>query len=324
MADRGRPAGPLLPGLVLLALLVMGAVAAPVLAPHDPTAQPDPAAARHRPPGTRMVLVRLGDGRSLLADAVRHTPQGLTYLRLGSWTEIPASALAEHSAISRRTFVLGTDRYGRDLASRLIWASRVSLRVSVLAVALSLLVGTALGTVAGLSGGWTDGCIMRGVDGLLAFPRLFLVLALAAMWQADELTLVLVLGSTGWMEVARLVRGEVMSLKGRDYVLAARASGVPSSRLLLSHLVPAALPPVLVLAALRVGDVILTEAALSFLGFGVQPPDPSWGNIIADGQDALVSAWWVAAFPGVAIVLTVLGFNLVAEGLGRRLDPGPG
>jgi peptide/nickel transport system permease protein len=219
------------------------------------------------------------------------------------------------------SFPLGTDRYARDLASRLLLGARVSLRIGALAVLLALLLGVAVGAAAGLGPRWLDGLLTRLVDALLAFPRLFLVLALAALAGGGETLVVTVLALTGWMEVARLVRAELRRLRGQDFVLAARAVGVPPPRLLLRHLLPLALAPVLATAALRLGDALLAEAALSWLGFGVQPPQASWGSLLAEAQASLPQAWWVAAFPGLAITLAVLAAALLAEGLQERLEP---
>jgi peptide/nickel transport system permease protein len=311
-------------GALLVGLLVTLALGAPLLAPHDPWLPHDPAAGRHLPPGSVRWAIARADGTLLLAEAVEHRPGEVRFLRLGQWQTLPAEPVldgASEGVADRLRFPLGTDRYGRDLASRLLHGGRVSLTVALAALALAATLGILVGAVAGLSRRRLDALLMRGVDALLAFPRLFLVLVVSALWQGGEWMVVLVLGGTAWMEVARLVRGELLRLRGQDFVLAARAAGVGSARLVRRHLLPLALPPVLVHAALLVGDLILVEAALSFLGFGVAPPRPSWGNIIADGQDVLATAWWVSAFPGLAIAATVLGFHLLADGLRDLLDP---
>jgi peptide/nickel transport system permease protein len=268
--------------------------------------------------------VELRDGRWLLADAIEPVDGGWELERLGTRRLVAPADLAEaRSGDPVRTlfFPLGTDKLGRDLWSRIVFGARISLAIGLLATAISLLVGVLVGTAAALGGRWLDAILMRLVDALLMFPRLFLVLALTALTGAHFWIVVLVLGLTGWMSVSRLVRAELRQLREAEYVLAARAIGQHPLRILTRHMLPAALSPVLVEISLRVGTVILVEAALSFLGLGVQPPTPSWGNIIADGVDALGSAWWVTTFPGLAISAVVIAFNMLGDGLRDRLDP---
>ncbi|MCZ7649900.1 MAG: ABC transporter permease [Thermoanaerobaculia bacterium] len=312
-------------GAGLAALLVLAALAGPLLLPHHPDAQLDPVAARHLPPGSRGVLVTLADGRTLVGERSEALPGGgIELLRLGQRVRLSPAELASAGDLpSTRAvrFPLGTDRFGRDLAARLLAGARVSLAVGLAAVGVALTLGVAAGSAAALGGPWVDGAVMRTADALLAFPRLFLALAAAAFLGPGLPTAIAILGATGWMGVARLVRAELLSLEGREFALAARASGLPGYRVYLRHLLPNALTPVFVDAALRLGDTILVEASLSFLGLGIQPPQASWGNLIADGRDALGTAWWVAALPGAALVVTVLAFNLLGEGLRDALDP---
>ncbi len=324
-AARLRRAQPLLvAGAGLAALLVLAALAAPIVAPYDPSEQLDAAAARHRPPGTRLAAVRLADGRWRLAERVERVGGELRYERLGRVETVPAAAVANLTAdgvADQRLFLLGSDRFGRDLLSRILYGARVSLAVGSLALLLALSLGIAVGSAAALGGPLIDAVLMRAVDAMLAFPTLLLALALAALTRASSWTLVAILAATGWMGVSRLVRAELLGLARRDFVLAARAGGQRPLALFFRHLLPNALTPVTVDASLRIGDLILVEAALSFLGLGLQPPTPSWGGMVADGRDVLGIAWWVSAFPGAAIALAVVAFNLLGDGLRDALDP---
>ncbi len=311
-------------GAGLLALMGLATLAAPLLAPHDPTAMVDPAAARHRPPGTRLLAVRLDDGEWRLADEVEVGPERVRLRRRGEWLELPRQRVANLEGGRIRDhwrFPLGTDRLGRDLLSRILYGGRVSLLIGLFAGATALGLGLAVGGAAGLSRGWLDAVLMRSADALLCFPRLFLLLGVAGLFDLSTVTLTLILGATSWMGAARLVRAEVRVARQRGFVAAARATGTPPLRVLLRHLLPAALTPVIVDTALGIGDLILIEAALSYLGFGVQPPLPSWGNLVADGGGALLSPWWVTTFPGAALALTVIGLNLLGDGLRDRRDP---
>jgi len=220
-----------------------------------------------------------------------------------------------------RVHFFGTDDLGRDVFSRVLYGTRVSLTVGILAVLISVLVGTSIGLLSGYLGGWWDGVLMRSVDVLLCFPVIFLILMAVAFLEPSINNVMIIIGLTSWMGLSRLVRGEVLSLKERDFIQAAKALGVPSRRILIVHLLPNAISPIVVSATLGVGGAILTEAALSFLGLGVQPPMPSWGNILTVGKDYMHIAWWLSIFPGLAILVTVLAFNLLGEGLRDVLDP---
>jgi len=216
---------------------------------------------------------------------------------------------------------LGTDGFGRDVLSRVIWGSRVSLEIGLAATALALVVGTAVGSVAGYFGGTADTAIMRAADVFLSVPALFLILIVVALFGASLANTALVIALVTWAPVARIVRSECLSLRNRDFVHAAAALGAGHARILGRHLLVNALPVVIVQASLLLGQTILIESGLSYLGLGAQPPLPSWGNMVVDGRQFLASAWWIATFPGLAIFVTVLGFNLFGDGLRDASDP---
>ncbi|TIH19284.1 ABC transporter permease [Marinifilum sp. JC120] len=219
------------------------------------------------------------------------------------------------------THLFGTDALGRDVFSRMLYGGRVSLWVGFVAVGISTAIGLALGLAAGYFGGLVDEIIMRGVDVMLCFPSFFLILAVIAFLEPGLTNIMIVIGFTSWMGVARLVRAETLSLRKRDFVLASRLAGAGPTRIMLTHILPNAITPVLVSATLGVAGAILVESSLSFLGLGVQPPEPSWGNLLMDGKEVLEIAPWLSIFPGMAILLTVLGYNLLGEALRDILDP---
>lgn len=261
--------------LLLLAVLLAGAIALPMLAASDPRAMGDVLAQRFLPPMT--------------TDA-----HGVFHL-------------------------LGTDRFGRDILTRTMLAARISLVIGVLGSSLAGAAGIAIGALAAWRGGFIDRLLMGAADALLAIPRLILLLVCAALWRPGATTVIAVLVVTGWMAVARLVRAEVLGIRARPFVEAAAALGATPPRILWRHVLPNALGPAIVAITLGVGGAILLESGLSFLGLGVQPPQPSWGNMIADGRDAIVIAPWVALAPGLALIVTVVASTLLGDALRDRL-----
>lgn len=265
---------------------------------------------RHRQAILGLALIVLLTGTALLAPALApYDPD--------AQTDIVATRYQAPSV----SHPMGTDRFGRDIFSRVLYGARISLSIGLLAILIAITLGTAIGAVAGFVGGWLDTVLMRGVDLLLSFPRLVLLVVLVALFEPSIALVTLVLGLTGWMGVSRIVRGQVLTVREMEFITAARVLGFGRTRILTRHVLPNVLTPVIVAATLGIGNTILAEAALSFLGLGVQPPTASWGNMVASGRDAMLDAWWITTFPGLAIVFTVMAFNLVGDGLRDALDP---
>lgn len=273
------------------------------------------ASARHWPAALRRGLV-LVLGLSALA--------ALAPLWLDDPLHIDLSATLENPSAAHW---LGTDALGRDLTSRVLHGGRISLGIGVLTSLFSLAIGVPLGAVAGFRGGWTDAAVSRLIETVACVPSLLLAIALLAMSPAilrgvpDVVRVALVLGFAGWIPVARYMRGEFLRLKSAVMVEAARASGASDLRIMVRHLLPAALAPVLVTASFAAASAILVEAALSFLGLGVRPPQPTWGGLLSDAREQIAQGWWLAVVPGLALFAAVLGFNLIGEGVRDLLDP---
>ncbi len=217
--------------------------------------------------------------------------------------------------------LMGTDMLGRDIFSRMVFASRIALSIGLIAVGLATVIGIILGSASGYFGGKIDTVIMRFTDIMLCFPSFFLILSVIAVLGPSIFNIMIIIGFTSWMGIARLIRAEILTLKQRDFVLASRALGASDLFIIVRHLIPNGLGPVLVSFVFGVAGAILTEAGLSFLGLGVQPPHPSWGNILMEGKSVMGVGWWVILFPGLAILITVLSFNLLGEGIRDSLNP---
>jgi len=229
--------------------------------------------------------------------------------------------IAERLLAPGAKHLCGTDEFGRDVFSRMLSGARVSLSVGFIAVIISTIIGILIGAAAGYFGGWVDSVLMRFVDTMLTIPAIFLILMLSVYLGPSIVNVMFIIGLTGWMDLSRLVRAEFLTLKKREYILAARVSGASDRRIIFKHILPNALSPVFVSVIFGVGGAILIESGLSFLGLGVQPPDASWGNILTSGKDYIERAWWLTVCPGLAIFITVMSYNIFGEGLRDALDP---
>ena len=217
--------------------------------------------------------------------------------------------------------LLGTDQLGRDILSRLIYGGRISIEVGFIAVSLSLFIGIFMGAYAGYYGGLTDSILMRFVDIMLTFPSFFLILAISAILKPSIINIMIIIGLTSWMGIARIIRAEFTQNREKDYVLAAKAAGAPDRYIMFFEILPNTIAPILVSATLGVAGAILIQASLAFLGIGIMPPTASWGGMLSRGKTYIMVAWWLTLFPGIAILLTVLSFNLVGEAVRNALDP---
>ena len=276
---------PILPLAVLILVLVLPAIFAPLLAPHDP------------------IKINITEAKVPPFWVEEKVVGGLTQ-PAGSWNH-----------------PLGTDKMGRDILSRMMHGARVSLVVAMVSIAAGALVGTTLGLVSGYYGGWVDNVIMRLVEIKLSIPAILLALVLVAAMGPSFATVIIVIALVVWTSYARLVRGETLSLRVQDFVARAKVSGCSTPRILFRHIFPNVTNTIVVLATMEVGQVILLESTLSFLGAGIPLPTPAWGLMVADGRELLVVAWWISFFPGLAILLTVLSMNLMGDWLRDRLDP---
>jgi peptide/nickel transport system permease protein len=277
--------------------------------------------------------------RISLKRLVRNGPAlvGLLLVLLAVGAAVFASQLAPHDPIaaelrlrldppswdaaSKAKYLLGADAVGRDMLTRIIYGSRISLMIGIASTAISMMLGVTLGLLSGYFGGWIESIVMRIADVQLAFPFILLALVIMAIFGGGLTKLILILGLTGWVSYARLVRSQVLSVRELDYVQAARSLGAKDRGIIFRHILPNVISSVIVLSTLQVATNILTEAGLTFLGLGVDPSIPSWGGMLADGRNYITNAWWVATFPGFAIMLTVLGVNLLGDWLRDELDP---
>jgi peptide/nickel transport system permease protein len=296
-------------------MLVAFCILGPLLLPTPPAA--DPANAALLPPGTTVTEIVLDDGRALVSPEVREERD--TTVVKGPLRKVEVT---NERIVSLRTtrFWLGSDRFGRDVLAQLMAGGRISISIAALAALVALLVGTTVGLTAATGGRLVDSALMRLVDALMAFPVLFLLILVATIFRPGPLVLVAVLGMTSWMGLSRLVRGQVLTLRGRTFVLAARAAGSSPTRIWRTHYLPNLSGPLSQDTALRLGDLVLAEATLSYLGLGIPPDIPTWGAMVAQGHRVMLDGWWLATLPGIAIAFLVVSLALIGDGIQERLS----
>jgi len=301
-------------GVTGLALLVAVCILGPIVLPSPPAS--DPANAALLPPGTAVTEIDTDDGRTVVSPTVRADRDRLVVEGPRRTRTIARDRVI---AVRHARFWLGSDRFGRDVAAQLMAGGRISISVAALASIVALLFGTTVGLAAATGGRLVDAVLMRLVDALMAFPVLFLLILLATVFRPGPVVLVAVLGTTSWMGLARLVRGQVLSLRGRTFVLAARAAGSPPWRIWRTHFLPNLAGPLSQDTALRLGDLVLAAATLSYLGLGLPPDIPTWGGMVAEGHRVMIDGWWLATFPGLAIAALVVALALIGDGIQERL-----
>ena len=302
-------------GVTGLCMLVAFCMLGPLLLPAPPAA--DPTIAALLPPGTAVTEIVLDDGRALVSPDVRKE-RNITVVK----GPLRTVEVTNERIVSIRTtrFWLGSDRFGRDVLAQLMAGGRISISIAALAALVALLVGTTVGLTAATGGRFVDSVLMRMVDALMAFPVLFLLILVATIFRPGPLVLVALLGMTSWMGLSRLVRGQVLTLRGRTFVLAARAAGCPPTRIWRTHYLPNLSGPLSQDTALRVGDLVLAEATLSYLGLGIPPDIPTWGAMVAQGHRVMLDGWWLATLPGIAIAFLVVSLALIGDGIQERLS----
>jgi len=311
-------------GVFFILLLILLGLFAHKISPAPPNSQV--LEFRNKPPGFRGQVIRFRHRKNLPIQTVaietyQESPGGVYYDDLIGRKFFISKEKLERDWIKSFTFILGSDQFGRDVLSRVLFGTRISLAVGVCASTLSLLVGIFLGGLAGYFGRWTETIIMRVTDMMFGFPVLLFLIAITSIFEPSLLVVFIAIGLVSWPGIVRLVRGQVLSVKYQEYVLAAQTIGLNSGKVLWKHILPNCISPIVVTYTLGIGSAILAEASLSFLGLGAQPPTPSWGSMINLGKDFIRTAPWISVAPGVAIAITVLAFNLLGDSIRDHLDP---